>query len=151
MPINCNKASCVLWYPVARQDWSFKSFIRTDGNDLNNDDLDSGALPPWTLGFLAAGAAEGVVFRVTMVTNYEFIPKYNTLNILGCSPSPQDVTETDLVENWVQEMPVAKPISQQVVASSPSSVSPSHEENETGFGMFAEVVKEILPFALALI
>lgn len=151
VPLNSNKASCVLWYPVAREDWSFKSFIRTNGNVLTDDDISESCEPFWGLGFVTDGLAEGVVLRFTMVTNLEFIPKYNTLNVLGATPSPQDVTETDLVQNWVQDMPIARPVSQAVAASSPSTVTPSHEDDETGFGMFFNVVKEILPIAMSFL
>jgi hypothetical protein len=154
VPINSNQASKVLWYPFARQDWSFKSFLRTDGDGFNTDDsINDSDLPTpwWTLGFIAAGAAETVVIRYTAVVNFEFVPDFNTLNILGASPSPQDVTEVDLVENWVQDMPVAEPIPQRQAASSPDSVKPSHDDDQTGFGMFFNVVKELAPLALALL
>jgi hypothetical protein len=154
VPINSNQASRVLWYPFARQDWSFKSFLRTDGDGFAEEDtiVDSDLPTPyWTLGFIANGAADTVVIRYTAVLNIEFVPNFNTLNILGASPSPQDVTEVDLVENWVQEMPIAEPVSQRSAASSPTSVSPSHDDDQTGFGMFFNVIKELAPMALALI
>lgn len=153
VPINSNKASVVRWFPMSRQDWSFKSFTRTSGTVPSVDDDASTSFPNWTLGVLASGAATGTTIRVTMVVNYEFIPKNNTLNVLGASPSPQDVTETDLVENWVQDLPVAVAISQQRAAVSPSAVDVNHGENDsgTGFGMMFNVIRELAPIALSLL
>jgi len=151
-PMNSNKAAVVRWYPFARNDWNFKSFIRTNGEQDSDDDTSADSYPAWNIGFIATGLADtAVAFRVTMVVNYEFLPKFNSLNILGTSPSPQDATETDLVENWVQDMDVASVIPQRTIASSPSTVSPAHEDDTTGFGMFFQVIKELAPLALALI
>lgn len=153
LPINSNQASKVVWVPFAREDWSFKSFIKTDGTIFNDEDESNNSVPYWGFGFVASGMPVGnpVVIRYTVVVNLEFIPKFNTLNVLGASPSPQDVTETDLVENWVQDMAIAQPVSQKAAASSPSTVSPSHEDDQTGFGMFFNVVKELAPIALAML
>jgi len=153
VPVNSNKASVVRWYPIARNDWNFKSFMRTTGTEDTDDDESDACFPNWNLGFVADGCEPGTVFRVMMVVNYEFIPKQNTLNVLGASPSPQDATETDLVENWVQDMPVAQAIPQSAAAKSPAAATLTHENNDegTGFGMFFNVVKELAPLALALI
>lgn len=153
-PVNSAKPSVIRWYPFARNDWNFKSFIRTDADQLVQDDnseSDSKLAPLWSFGFIASGMEPGTAIRVTTVVNYEFIPKFNSLNILNASPSPQDATETDLVENWVQQMDVGTLLPAKQVASSPSSVSPSHEDDQSGFGMFFNVVKEILPLAMLLI
>lgn len=149
VPINNNQASVVRWYPIAREDLSFKNFINTDGNTLSDVMASDTDVPAWGLGFLVSGAHPGTVIRYTCVVNFEFIPKFNTLNVLGASPSPQDVTESELVENWVQDMPIAQPISQRTAASSPEAVSPRHEDDQTGFGMFFSVFQELLPIALA--
>ncbi len=153
VPVNSNEAAVIRWYPVAREDWSFKSFIRTDGTVLSEQDSSDGAYPPWSFGFIVLGgsATDSPVFRFTIVINYEFIPSFNTLNVLGTGPSPVDAQEVDLVENWVQDMPVAQAISQQAAAVSPSTVSPKHEDEETGFGMFTHMVGEALPFILPLL
>jgi len=153
LPINSNDASKVLWYPFMREDWSFKSFIKADGTTFNDEDESNNSVPYWNFGFVASGMPTDtpVVIRYTVVVNLEFVPKFNTLNVLGASPSPQDVTETDLVENWVQDMPVATAISQKAAASSPSTVSPKHDDDATGFGMFFNVVKELAPIAMAML
>lgn len=151
LPVNSNSALTVRWFPVTRQDWSFKSFLDTDRKTFDTDDSDDEAIPTWNLGVCCKGMTPGTVVRITAVVNYEFIPTYNTLNVLDVSPSPNDVTEVDLVESWVQEMPISAPISQKTAASSPATVAPQHGEEPTGFGMFADVVMEIIPFALALL
>lgn len=151
VPVNCNKPAMVRWYPVVREDWSFKSFVRTNGTDSSPDDDTPAAYPNWSLGFISAGCEEGINFRVTMVVNYEFIPANNTLNVLGATPSPQDATETDLVENWTQSMAVATPMSSTAAAKSPTNVPTPEPGGGTGFGMFFEVVKELAPLALALL
>ena len=130
---------------------SFKSFFNTDGTVLSDVLSTPTDVPPWNLGFLTSGAHPGTVIRYTCVVNFEFIPKFNTLNVLGATPSPQDVTESELVENWVQEMPIAQPLSQKTAASSPDTVNPRHEDDQTGFGMFYSVLQELIPVALALV
>lgn len=142
----------VRWYPVSKQDWSFKSFLRTDGSSLTYDDDGANSVPYWSMGFISTCEA-AVTFRVTVVVNYEFIPRDNVLNVLDTSPSPQDSMEVDLVERWVQDMPLAKPISNNNVSSSPSAVIPAPGDNDqgTGFGMMFNVIKELAPVALALL
>lgn len=153
MPLNCGKPGIVRWYPVTKEDISFKSFMTTNADAFSETISNIESCPLWELGFLAAGCEPDATFRITMVVNYEFIPRFNTLNVLDVSPSPADATEVDMVENWVQDMDVAAPTSFAVAASAPKTVSPQHGENDdgTGFGMFFNVVKEILPFAAALL
>jgi len=153
IPLNINKAAKVIWFPTSRQDWSFKSFIRTSGTVMSYDDDAATSVPFWNLGFLTQGISDSQTLRYTIVVNYEFIPKFNTLNVLGATPSPQDVTEVDLVESWVQDLPVGTIVPQKTAASSPSTVEPAHSENDegTGFGMFFNVIKELAPLALALL
>lgn len=153
VPTNSNQAGTVRWWPQVRQDWSFKSFITTTGSvQRANDDMQN-AYPAWNLGCVTQGCAPGTVFRVTVAVNYEFIPTFNSLNILDVSPSPIDAQETDLVETWVQDLDVATPISTKKASSSPSTVSVNHGENDegTGFGMFFNVISELAPLALALL
>jgi hypothetical protein len=140
------------WFPIMREDVSFKSFFSTIATDMHNSIQTDEDIPPWQLGCIVV-AEPDVTFRFTVVVNYEFVPTFNTLNVVDAAPSPQDATEVDLVETWVQEMPIAQPVASRVIASSPDSVSPSHGENDdgTGFGMFYNVVKEIAPFALSML
>lgn len=145
-------AGTVLWFPVNRQDWSFKSFIRTDGTNISHDDDGNTSLPFWTLG-VVCNCHSAVTFRVTFCVNYEYIPRTNILNILDTSPSPQDATETDLVERWVQDDPGAAVVPTKQISSSPSTVNPQPGENDsgTGFGMFFNVISELAPLAMALL
>jgi hypothetical protein len=153
IPLNAGKPGIVRWYPVMREDISFKSFVQTDGTSFGEVFSSSDTTPLWELGFVAAGVEPDATFRLTLVVNYEFIPRYNTLNVLDVSPSPADATEVDMVENWVQDMDVAGTTTFNVAASAPKTVDPQHGETDegTGFGMFFNVVKEILPFAAALL
>lgn len=144
IPVNNNRPAEVRWYPISRDEQSFKDFFSV--NEGPNEQH-----PLWVLMIVGSGLAAGSVHEFTIVVNYEFIPKWNAVNILSASPSPKDATETDLVENWVQEMDVGTMTTTKNVSSSPSAVSPKHEDEPTGFGMFASVVSEILPFALALL
>jgi hypothetical protein len=153
VPLNVNRPGQVNWYPTLRQDLNFKSFMRTTGTASGSDDSNSTFFPNWNFGLVANGCAAGASFRVTVVVNYEFVPSFNTLNVLDASPSPSDAAEIDLVEQWIQEEPTAKVTTNAKVSSSPSSVEPAHGENDegTGFGMFFNVIKELAPLALALI
>lgn len=156
VPVSSNTPSAVKWFPFTREDFTFKSFWNLIGTALQEDDdgdADVQVCPFWNLGVLTSGCASGVTFRITMIVNYEFIPLTNVLNLLDTSPSPVDQQEVDLVEGWVQDMPVAQPISLKQASSSPETVTPQHGENDqgTGFGMVFNVIKELAPLALALI
>lgn len=143
----------ICWVPFYRNDWNYKSFVRTNGTTAALDDDHDQCYPMWTFGMVTNGCNESVTFRITVVVNYEFIPTYNTLNVIDASPSPEDAQEVELVETWVQDMDVARPVGERAVSSSPSTVTPQHGETDegTGFGMFFNVVKEILPFAAMLL
>jgi len=153
VPLNLNKPAITRWYPESREDWSFKSFLRTDGTTPSDQEDAATAFPYWQMGVLISGADPDAPVRVQIVVNYEFIPKFNTLNVVDAAPSPQDATEVDLVETWTQDLPVATVIPATRATSSPSTVSPQHGENDsgTGFGMFFNVIKELAPLALSLL
>lgn len=145
IPVNNNRPAMVRWYPFARDELSFKDFISTSSEN------DVGYHTAWPLMILGTGLAPNSVHQFQIIVNYEFVPQTNAINILDAAPSPKDATEVDLVENWVQTMDVGTMTSSARISSSPSTVSPSHEDDATGFGMFANVVSEILPYALALL
>lgn len=155
IPLNSNKPSLVRWWPEDRSFLGFKGFYSTDGRTPLDGTAEIDGYPLWGLGIIAFGCdtEKPVTIRCTIVVNYEFIPKYNTLNVLAASPSPQDMTEVELVGNWTQDLPSGTIVSQKVASSSPSVVEPVHGENDsgTGFGMFFNVVKELAPLALALL
>lgn len=146
------KAAVVRWVPMVREDWSFKAFVSTIAYAFNDADSTDNSVPYWELGCLALTEPD-VTIRFTVVVNYEFVPTFNTLNVVDAAPSPQDATEVDLVENWVQEMPVAETVATNRASSSPETVSPQHGENDdgSGFGMFYNVVKELAPYALGIL
>jgi len=147
VPLNQNKPAMIRWFPIAKYDSnsaeviSYKSFLTPTFTTP----------PAWTLGVLCSGCVAGVIFRVTMVVNYEFLPLYNTLNILSVSPSPVDVEEEALVGKWVETMPVAATVSDKLMSSSPGAVSPQHGDEPTGLGMIANVIGEVLPFISMLL
>lgn len=144
IPINNNRPAEVRWFPLKRDEFMYDSFYTP-----------SLAVPPkWEIGFLIVGASvtETPTFDVIAVVNYEFIPVENTVNILDAKPSPVDAQEIDLVENWVQDMDVGTMTTTKTIASSPSSVSPSHDDyDSSGFGMFFHVISELAPLALGLL
>lgn len=148
IPLNANRAGQTLWYPLQREDWSFKSFIGTQKSVLSLVDSSTATFPGWVLGFCSTGVPAGVVFRVTIVVNYEFIPLYSTLNLLDISPSPSDAMETDMVETWVQDLSITGATSQKRVSSSPSTVAPKHEDDESGFGMIGNLIMDLAPLAI---
>jgi len=154
-PVNANKPLVIRWFPTKRSDGE-----STNGYDLfyntnltNFQPGDGIGCPGWDMTFLAIGLDPTCVFQITIVINYEFIPIFNTLNVLSASPSPVDLDEEALVEGWIDEMPVTQLLTQRQVASSPQTVSPQHGENDegTGFGMFFNIMSELLPMALAIL
>lgn len=140
IPINNNKPCEVRWYPIDAGEQVYSMFHHINPN-----------VPRWEMGVIISGAPPDASFIANIVVNYEFLPLYNALNILDASPSPVDAMETDLVENWVQTMEPVVITSTSKVASSPSTVSPAHEDDQTGFGMFFHVLTELAPMALALL
>lgn len=146
IPVNANVPGVGRWYPIMVDDNSFKAFEEMNAQDVSE-------IIPWNIGFIANGCEADIPFRVTVAINYEFLPMYNTINVLDTSPSPQDTQEIDLVENWVQDMDVATVTTNRVVSTAPKTVTPQHGENDgdTGFGMMFNVLKEILPFATLLL
>lgn len=140
IPINNNKPIEVRWFPITMNDELYSMFYLVDAN-----------VPKWEMAVIITGAPAGVTFEATIVVNYEFLPEFNAINILDAKPSPMDAMENDLVENWVQDMEPAVITSTAKVSSSPSTVQPSHDDDQTGFGMFFNVITELAPLALALL
>lgn len=149
IPLNQNRTGKVCWYPLVKdvevasveENYDYKAFT-----SLTEDDY-----VPWEFGVLIYGAPSGTTFRVTVVVNYEFIPKFNVLNILDASPSPQDVTESDLVMRWVQDEPLNTIVPDNVIDKPASAAPVQHEDDISGFGMMFNVIKELAPLALSLL
>jgi hypothetical protein len=150
VPINNNKPVEVMWYPIAKDGFRYDTFTNPVAAI---DTADATAVPLYEMGVVIVGAFSvpgtgGIEFQATMVVNYEFIPTSNVANIVQSSPSPQDAQEVDLVENWVQDLPVVSMVPSQKVAVAPASSIVDPPGDESGFGMFFEVLKEIAPMAI---
>jgi hypothetical protein len=137
IPINSKKAAFARWIPVAIGDRSFKMFQPVYGTSDT---------PYWELGIVCSGCTTGrdVVFQI--VVNYEFIPRYNTVNLVSSAPSPQDSTEEGLVQNWVQDDSPSGSVPISEVTKAPTLGLDRQETGMgSGLGMIADVVKEIGP------
>lgn len=145
-PLNSTKPMMVRWFPISRGAQTYDSFYAPNGQSIG----DGARTPRWTIGYLTNGVPIGVTLRSTFVINYEFLPLNNSINILSAAPSPTDATEVGLVENWIASEPAAKSVPTNVVTSPPSAVNPSQEAAAglDGFGMFTDVLRELVPIAL---
>lgn len=152
MPLNQCKPMKTCWTPASRNQNTYKSFFDTAFTQYGpNDDQ----VPTWQLQVLANGCAPAQTFRVRCVVNYEFIPYANAIDILSANPSPVDATEVDLVETWVADTPATRPSSAIEMSTAPGAGvlenSGAQDGGPTGFGMFFDVVTEILPEALDML
>jgi hypothetical protein len=151
MPLNITEPMLTIWTPVSRGVQTYNSFYDPQATTIGPDK----DIPYWTMYTMVQGAVPGSVFRVRVVVNYEFIPFQNSIDIISANPSPVDETEVDLVESWVSETPMTRQIPNKVIAESPGSQildeKGPQDGGESGFGMFFDVVTELLPLALELI
>lgn len=148
MPLNVGKPMCVRWTPVSIDQQTYTSFYNPDWAAIGP--LDQQA-PNWMLSAIVTGAPAGVSFRVRIVVNYEFIPNENSIDILSANPSPVDETDVNLTEAWVAEETAVSTVSTATMARAPGAgVEEQHPQDggSTGFGMFAEVLTELVPYAL---
>lgn len=150
MPLNASTPMMVKWFPVNKGNQTYSSFYDPNLTAVGNTEQH---VPFWGMFAIVEGVTNPVTFRCRLVVNYEFLPRKNSIDILSANPSPVDATEVDLVESWVAETPNAKPTTTQSMSSSPGAGLLEREELQqdggpTGFGMFAEVLGEILPYAL---
>jgi len=68
--------------------------------------------------------------------------------------SPTDTMEVELTERWVQDVPAVSPVTNTTMASSPGSEIVEETPQDggmTGFGLFADVLTEVLPYALEML
>jgi len=148
MPINRQDGMMVHWIPVSIAQNVYEAFSRPQDTTLGPGDPQC---PEWSLYVLVSGAAVGSVVRVRLVVNYEFIPLTNTIDIVSANPSPVDQMEVELVEAWVADTPPARPVTTREMSLAPGAEIESkipQDGGPTGFGLFADVVAEILPYAL---
>jgi len=148
IPINNNQPAVVRWFPVKQDGGMYDMFyIPTQGAGPGYSG-DGPDCPYWEMGLIISGCVNDTQFEATIVVNYEFLPLNNAVNIISAAPSPEDAEEINLVENWVQDMPIGNMSNNKTVSKSPSTSEVVEPGLGTGFGMFAEVVCELLPFLL---
>jgi hypothetical protein len=150
VPVNTKKAAISRWYPYHRDQMNYKSFIDTGKTSLGPNDEDC---PLWTFGVVAHGLAAGSALIAQIAINYEFLPKQSILNIVDASPSCTDSMDHELTLKYVQDEPKSGTVPAHEVDRAPASANPSQDEveGETGFGMFANVLKEIVPEVLPIL
>lgn len=152
MPLNECKPMKVIWTPASRNQNTYKSFFDTYFESFGQDDNE---VPTWHTQILVQGCAPSQVFRVRCVVNYEFIPYANAIDILSANPSPMDATEVDLVESWVADTPATRPSSTTEISTAPgAAILEDHGPQDggpTGFGMFFDILTEVLPEALEVL
>ena len=156
-PIALNKHKSVKasWYPA--------EMIDADGYSRDYRDFISPAIvaegdpdpfPYWEFGVIASGAtANAGKIRFRIVVNYEWVPVYNSLDVVSCAPSPVDIEEEEFVCAEMQSrFPVTSVIPDKALSTAPT-VAPvaSGEQNQTGFGFFAEILMELAPQILTAI
>jgi hypothetical protein len=146
IPVNNNEPCIVRWYPI-KQNGGFYDMFYDPSEKVDGTDPDVQKIPYYEMGVVVTGSEEAALFEFTTVINYEFTPFSNAINILDAKPSPSDAQEVDLVENWVQDLDPVSITSNRVVATPPAAEKTPEPGEDSGFGMFFEVVKEILPLA----
>jgi len=144
MPLNRTQPMKASWFPCNKENSEYNAFYNCQTNATLG--FGDGDQRPWSIGIISNGAPDGTVFRAIIVVNYEFIPHQNAVDLLSAKPSRVDVVEQQLVETWVQDEPKAEPVTASTMSASPSAVTET--PNPTGFGMFADVVKELIPYGL---
>lgn len=148
MPLNTCQPMKVLWTPFNKDQQTYSSFYQPNLAKLGQ--LDD-SCPYWELFVLCNGCPANTAFRVRLIVNYEFIPRENVIDIISANPSPVDSTDVDLTEAWVAESPVTKPVSAKEMSANPGAQimeAMPQDGGDTGFGMFFEVLKELVPFAI---
>lgn len=150
MPLNITEPMVAIWTPISRGQQTYNSFY-----DPRLTVVGPTGVPQWMLYCLVQGAVPGSIFRIRLIVNYEFVPFQNSIDIISANPSPVDQTEVDLVESWVSETPMTRQVSDKELAESPGAQvldeKGPQDGGETGFGMFFDVITELLPLALSVI
>lgn len=151
--LNKHKSLRASWYPASMIDGQGYSRDYRDmiSPAINNLTSDEDAFPYWEFGVIVAGAAasSGTV-RYRIVINYEWVPQYNAVDVVSPGPSPVDIEEEDFVLAEMQSnFPVTAIIPDKALSAAPT-VAPvqSGQQNDTGFGFFAEILREVGPMVL---
>jgi len=76
---------------------------------------------------IVTGCTAGAVFQVTIVGNYEVIPRTTAMQIVGASPSPSDPIALSQVMQHIQKEPVvlADTAVQSMTVANPNMLSPA--------------------------
>jgi hypothetical protein len=148
-PLNKHKAMKASWFPTNFAD--AQGFVYNYDTFFSPNDGVGDPSPLWTFGLCCTGmvaSAGNIVF--TLIVNYEFIPVLNVIEIVSSAPSPQDEMDESMVMGWVQELPITGTVSDRSIDRAPAPITDKVPETETyGFGMFYEILKEIVPLALS--
>jgi hypothetical protein len=149
-PTNMKKPMKTLWYPVGIRNVTsgtidYKDFVNPATDVFYGASTPQG-IPFWTFGCCGIGLEPASPVKFKVIVNYEFIPTRLVQDIISASPSPQDLQEEELVVSWTDTLPKAGSTSQKEATSSPGSTSV--ELNESGFGMFFDVLQELAPYAM---
>lgn len=152
IPLNRNKSLKASWYPAAVTDTEgysrdYRDFIAPGVNE------GFGSFPYWEMTVLLSGATPNSgKLRVRMIVNLEWIPTYNSFDVISSGPSPVDIEEEEFVCAEMQErFSVTGPVSDKQTSSAPTTAPvASGEQNDTGFGFFAEILRELGPHVLKL-
>jgi hypothetical protein len=149
IPLNNNRAVKTIWTPVSRDLDTYASFF---------DPLHSGYgygpgdCPYWCFYAFVDGATRpGLSVRIKIIVNYEFIPHYNSIDIISANPSPVDEVEQGMVEGWVSQLSATGLATMKEITDNPgTSAVDKAEESQTnsGFGMAFEFIKESIPFIM---
>lgn len=154
--INKHKNLVSRWFPTQRTEnsdsviealdtFDYKAFV--DPALTSNTEW-----VPWEFGVVFVGmTASSGNCKFEIIINYEFIPLLNTMNIIDSAKSPVDPQEEQLVETWLPDLPKTGIISDKQLTVAPSASAVPEPGEGTGFGMFFDVVKEILPIATGVL
>lgn len=151
IPNNKHKNIISRWFPtqkVAQNQGdtstltvSYKDFCEPNTVDANN-------YIAWEFGcvFVGLPASSGNA-KFEIVINYEYIPVSNAVNIIDAGKSPVDPQEEQLVEAWLPAVPKTGIVSDKAVSSAPSASPIEEPGGGTGFGLFFDVLQELVPLA----
>lgn len=144
VPLNTMTPTSVVWIPVNVEQEDYAAFYPPNFPSTGDDD---NQCPRWELWCLA-DCPQSTEFVCELVVNYEFIPRFNALDILSAVASPVDLEEETAVIDWVAEEPNAGAISQSEMSAAPSAEVVEElpqDGGDTGFGFFYDVLEELVP------
>lgn len=139
------------YFPVSLNTWEYSDFQDLDNTEWSNKPTNGTVTysPYWSMGHIMSGLTGTPTVKYTLVINYEFIPRYNTLDYIAASPSPIDPIEEQMVEQWIQSDAQTGLSSNKLVDVQPGAQKTDEASQGmtagNAFGMLGSVVKEILP------